>query len=187
MVELRFVDGLSYETVRRLLKKNELKPCLTERWCIAPEASGEFVWRMEDALEVYTRPYDPKRPQVCLDEVSKQLLADTRQPLPAGPGRGKRVDYEYERRGTANLFLCCEPLRGWRSVRVTERRTRLDWARCIKELVDVQYAEAELVLDNLNTHTPGSLVEPAAVLGGVVDLQSLRQSPGLGRQERLIE
>lgn len=162
MVELRFVDGLSYETVRRLLKKNALKPWLTQRWCIPPEASGEFVWRMEDVLEVYTRPYDPKRPQVCLDEVSKQLLADARPPGPARPGQRKRVDYEYERCGTANLFLCCEPLRGWRSVRVTERRTRLDWAHCIKELVDVHYPDAEkivLVLDNLNTHTPGSLYE----------------------------
>jgi len=80
MVELRFVDGLSYETVRRLLKKNELKPWLTQRWCISPEASGEFVWRMEDVLAVYTRPYNPRRPQVCLDEVSKQLLADARPP-----------------------------------------------------------------------------------------------------------
>jgi transposase len=105
MVELRFVDGLSYETVRRLLKKNELKPWLTERWCIPPEGSGEFVWRMEDIPSVYTQPYDPKRPQVCLDEVSKQLLAEKREPLPVRPGRAKRVDYEYERKGTANLFL----------------------------------------------------------------------------------
>ena len=162
MVELRFVDGLSYETVRRMLKQNALKPWLTERWCIPPDASGGFVWRMEDVLEVYTRPYDPKRPQVCMDEVSKQLLAEPRPTRPSCPGRRKRVDYEYERKGTANLFLCCEPLTGWRSVRVTERRTRLDWAHCIKELVDVHYPDAErivLVLDNLNTHSPGSLYE----------------------------
>ena len=89
LLELRFVDGLSYETVRRLLKKNELKPWLTKRWCIPPEASGEFVWRMEDVLEVYTRPHDAKRPQVCMDEVSKQLLADSRPP---GVGGGaKRI------------------------------------------------------------------------------------------------
>jgi transposase len=162
MIELRFVDGLSYETVRRMLKKNVLKPWLTERWCIPPQASGEFVWRMEDVLEVYTRPYDPKRPQVCLDEVSKQLLADARPARQPGRGRAKRLDYEYERRGTTNLFLCCEPLHGWRSVRVTERRTRRDWANVIKELVEVHYPEAEkivLVMDNLNTHTPGSLYE----------------------------
>jgi len=117
---------------------------------------------MEDVLEVYTRPYDPRRPLVCLDEVSKQLLADTRAPEPVAPGRARRVDYEYERRGTANLFLVCEPLRGWRHVTVSDRRTRVDWAACIKDLVDVRYPEADrivLVLDNLNTHTPGSLYE----------------------------
>ena len=117
---------------------------------------------MEDVLEVYTRPYDPRRPLVCLDEVSKQLLADTRAPEPVAPGRARRVDYEYERRGTANLFLVCEPLRGRRHVTVSDRRTRLDWAGVIKDLVDVRYPDAErivLVQDNLNTHTPGSLYE----------------------------
>src|SRR5205085_123912 len=97
LVELRFVDGISYETVRRMLKKNALKPWLTQRWCIPPDANGEFVWRMEDVLEVYTRPYDLKRPQVCLDEVSKQLLADARPPLLARPRCGERVDCEYGR------------------------------------------------------------------------------------------
>jgi hypothetical protein len=117
---------------------------------------------MEDVLEVYVRPYDPKRPLVCLDEVSKQLLADTRPPTGPAPGRPRRVDYEYERRGTANLFLACEPLRGWRHVTVTDRRTRLDWATCIKDLVEVRFPDATkivLVQDNLNTHTPGSLYE----------------------------
>jgi transposase len=185
MVELRFVDGLSYETVRRLLKKNALKPWLTRRWCIPPEGSGEFVWRMEDVLAVYTRPYDPKRPQVCLDEVSKQLLAEKREPLPVRPGRAKRVDYEYERKGTANLFLWCEPLTGWRQVRVTERRTRRDWAHVIKDLIDVQYPEAEqivLVLDNLNTHTPGSLYEafPPAEARRLADKLELHYTPKHG-------
>lgn len=117
---------------------------------------------MEDVLEVYQRPYDPRFPQVCLDEVSTQLLAHTRQPLPPAPGRAAREDYEYARQGVANVFLCCEPLRGWRSVTVTERRTRRDWARVIQALVDVHYPAAErivLVLDNLNTHTMGSLYE----------------------------
>jgi transposase len=162
LVELRYIDGVSHETVRRVLKKNELKPWLTKRWVIPPEASGEFVWRMEDILAVYTRPYDPKRPLVCLDEVSKQLIGETRSPRPMRPGRPARYDYEYERRGTANLFLWCEPLRGRRHVTVTERRTKVDWAHVIKDLVDVHYPEAErlvLVMDNLNTHSPASLYQ----------------------------
>ena len=120
---------------------------------------------MEDVLDTYTRPYDPRFPLICLDEISKQLLADPRPPTGPAPGRPRRVDYEYERRGTANLFLWCEPLAGRGHVRVTERRTRIDWAHCIKELVDVHYPEAErvvLVQDNLNTHSPGSLYEAFA-------------------------
>jgi hypothetical protein len=117
---------------------------------------------MEDVLEVYTRPEDRRFPLVCLDEISKQLLADTREPEAPAPGRAERVDDEDERRGTANLFLWCEPLAGRRHVRVTERRTRIDWAHAIQDLIDVHYPEAErivLVQDNLNTHTPGSLYE----------------------------
>jgi DDE superfamily endonuclease len=142
-----------------------LKPWLKKEWVIPPERSAEFVWRMEDVLEVYCRPYDPRRPQVCLDEMSRQLLADTRVPLPVTPGRPERVDYEYRRAGTANLFMCCEPLAGWRHVEVTERRTRLDWARVIQYLVDERYPDADrivLVLDNLNTHSPASLYEAFA-------------------------
>jgi hypothetical protein len=117
---------------------------------------------MEDVLEVYTRPYDPKRPQVCMDETSKQLLRDARAPLPLRPGQPLHVDYEYEREGVVNLFLFCEPLAGRRWVDVTDRRTKADWAYQIRELVDVRYPEAErivLVLDNLNTHTPAALYE----------------------------
>jgi len=117
---------------------------------------------MEDVLDVYTRLYDPRYPQVCMDEVSKQLLRDTRQSLPMEPGRVKGHDYEYERGGVVNLFLFCEPLRGKRWVDVTERRTKVDWANQIKELVDERYPKAEqivLVMDNLNTHTPASLYE----------------------------
>lgn len=117
---------------------------------------------MEDVLDVYTQPYDPRFPQVCMDEISKQLLRDARPPLPAGSGRPQRIDYEYERGGVVNLFLFCEPLAGQRWVDVTERRTRADWAEQIKELVDVRYPEAErivLVMDNLNTHSPASLYE----------------------------
>jgi transposase len=120
---------------------------------------------MEDVLEVYTRPYDPSRPQVCLDEKSKQLVREVREPLAAKPGRAARHDYEYERNGTANLFIVCEPLAGWRHISVTQRRTKLDWAHCIKELVDLHYPHAEkvvLVMDNLNTHTPAALYEAFA-------------------------
>ncbi len=113
-------------------------------------------------LEVYTRPYNPKRPLVCLDESSKQLLRETRASLPTQPGQPARVDYEYARGGVANLFLFCEPLTGQRWVAVTEHRTKREWAHQIRHLVDVRYPDAErivLVLDNLNTHTPASLYE----------------------------
>lgn len=117
---------------------------------------------MEDVLDVSTQPYDPARPQVCLDETSRQVLAETRAALPVAPGRPARHDPEYARQGVVNCFRVTEPLRGWRQVRVSERRTRLDWAACIQELVDVHYPHAErivLVMDHLNTHSPASLYE----------------------------
>ncbi len=120
---------------------------------------------MEDVLAVYTRPYDPCRPQVCLDETSRQLLGDVTPPLPMAPGHPAREDYEYVRGGVSNLFLACEPLRGWRHVTVSDRRTRRDFAHVIKDLVDVQYPDAAqivLVMDNLNTHSPASLYEAFA-------------------------
>src|SRR3954468_15939908 len=104
-------------------QKNELKPWLKEQWCIPPEADAEFVAAMEDVLEVYHRPYDERRPLVALDEASKQLVGEAVQPLPPEPGQPERFDYEYVRNGTANLFMVSEPLLGWRSVRVTQRRT----------------------------------------------------------------
>jgi hypothetical protein len=129
---------------------------------IPPEANAAFVCAMEDVLEVYHRPFDPRRPVVCLDETSKQLVAEARAPIPASPGRPERVDYEYERRGTANVFMVTEPLIGQRWVTVTDQRTKVDFARLIKDLVDVRYRDAEkvvLVLDNLNTHSGASLYE----------------------------
>jgi len=117
---------------------------------------------MEDVLEVYTHPYAGRFPQVCLDEKSKQLVGEVREPLLGGPGRPARHDYEYERNGTANLFIVSEPLVGRCHVEVTERRTKIDWAHCIKRLVDLHYPHAEkivLVMDNLNTHTPTALYE----------------------------
>jgi hypothetical protein len=115
---------------------------------------------MEDVLGVYTRPYDPRRPQVCLDETSRQLLARVSPPRSVAPGRPARHDYEYQRGGVCNLCLVAEPLAGWRQVTVSGRRTRVDWAHCIKDLVEIRYPDAErivLVQDNLNTHTPASL------------------------------
>ena len=117
---------------------------------------------MEDVLDVYARPYDPKRPVVCVDECSKELRSTPRGNVPIGPRHPKREDYEYARHGTANLFLSVEPLSGWRRVRVTERRTSVDFAEELRLLVDLDYADAEqivLVTDNLNTHTPACLYE----------------------------
>ena len=117
---------------------------------------------MEDVLDVYKRPYDPRRPNVCLDETSKQLIGETRAPVPASPGQPVRYDYEYKRNGVANLFMIFEPLIGKRHVKVTERRTKVDWAYCVREMVDQIYPDAEqivLVMDNLNTHNKSSLYE----------------------------
>ena len=117
---------------------------------------------MEDVLDVYHRPYDPQRPMVCLDECSKQLIGEVRPPLPPQPGRIAKYDSEYERRGTANMFMAVEPLAGRRTVRVTDRRTRVDWAQFIRFLLLTMYPEAAvvvLVMDNLNTHNIASLYE----------------------------
>ena len=117
---------------------------------------------MEDVLKLYAEPYDPARPVICMDETSKQLVGETRTPIASGPGHPQRIDYEYERRGTADIFMFTEPLGNWRCVEVTESRTRIDWATQMKNLVDVYYPEAttiRVVMDNLNTHTFGSLYE----------------------------
>jgi DDE superfamily endonuclease len=120
---------------------------------------------MEDILGVYTRPFDPTQPLVCMDETSKQLVGEVRTPLPASPGQPAREDSEYERCGTANLFLLCAPLLGWRTIAVTAQRTRTDWAELMRDLVDVHFPHARritLVLDNLNTHQPASLYQTFA-------------------------
>ncbi len=132
--------------------------------------SAEFVARMEDVLDLYAEPYDPKRPVVCFDETSKQLVSEKRSPIPAKAGRWERFDYEYQRNGTRNLFMTCEPLAGWRHVAVTGRRTMTDFAHQMRWLADAAYPEAKkvrVVLDNpvsstgqaLNTHRPASLYE----------------------------
>lgn len=135
---------------------------MKEQWCIPPEASAEFVCQLEDVLEVYHRPYDEKRPQVCIDEATKQLVGEVVRPLPAEPGHPQRFDSEYVRHGTANRFMIFEPLAGWRHVEVTPRRTAVDFAEVLRWLVEDVYPQADrvvLVTDNLNTHTPACLYE----------------------------
>lgn len=134
-------------------------------WCIPPEANGEFVYHMEDVLDVYQRPYDPAQPTVCMDELSKQLVDEIAQPLPLEPGQPPRYDYEYSRQGVSNVFMFFEPLAGQRFVTVTDHRTKVDWAYAVRDLVDVHYPQAQtitLVMDNLNTHSLGSLYEAFA-------------------------
>ena len=147
---------------------------------------------MEDVLDVYTRPHDPARPVVCLDETSRQVLAEVRPALPAAPGRARREDPEYARQGVVNVFLVCEPLRGWREVVVSDRRTRLDWAACVRTLVDVHYPHAEkivLVMDNLNIHSPASLYEafPPAEARRLADRLEIHHTPRHGSWLNMAE
>lgn len=131
-------------------------------WCLPAAPDGEFVAAMEDVLDVYHRPYDPQRPVVCMDEASKQLIGEVRAPLPPRPGQVEKYDSEYKREGTTNIFLAVEPLAGYRTVQVTDRRTKVDWAHFIRHLLDEVYADADkvvLVMDNLNIHSIGSLYE----------------------------
>src|SRR5919199_3112411 len=161
MVRLTAHASLSRETVRRRLAENALKPWRRRMWCI-PRVNGEFVARMEDVLDLHAETPDPKRPVVCFDESPTQLIGEVRQPIPAAPGRVERFDYEYRRAGTVNLFVLVDAHRPWRKVTVTQQRTALDFARCMRELVEVDQPQAErvrVVLDNLSTHTPGALYE----------------------------
>ena len=132
-------------------------------WCIPPEQNAAFVAHMEQVLEVYKRPYNPFRPVVCMDEQAKQLISEVVRPLPLAPGHPERIDHEYVREGQCTVWMFVEPLIGWRSVRTTDRRTGVDWAHQVQQLVnDPHYAKVEritLVCDNLNTHNLGSLYE----------------------------
>ena len=133
-----------------------------EYWVIPPEADGEFVACMEDVLEIYEKPYDPAVPVLCMDEQPVQLLKETRPPIPATAQHAQRVDYEYERAGTATIFMFSEPLAGWREVAVRERKTKIDWATEMARLLEGRYAGCTtviLVCDNLNTHTKGAFYE----------------------------
>ena len=161
MVKLTAHESLSRETVRRRLAENDLKPWRKKMWCI-PQVDAEYVARMEDVLDLYAEPPDPQRPVVCFDESPIQLIGEVRQPIPPEPGQLERYDCEYQRNGTANLFVFLDANRPWRKVKVTERRAAEDFAACMRELTDVHYPSAErirVVLDNLSTHSAGALYQ----------------------------
>src|SRR3954447_25576458 len=161
MVRLTDHESVSGETVRRRLAENELKPWREKMGCV-PKIDGAYVARMGDVLDLYAEPPDPARPVVCLDESPLQLIGQVREPIPAAPGQVARVDYEYRRNGTVNLFVAVDAHRPWRKVTVTKQRTARDYAKRLRELVDVDYPDAgciRVVQDNLSTHTPGSLYE----------------------------
>jgi hypothetical protein len=159
---------------------------------IPPDANANFVAGMEDVLEVYQRPHDPTCPVVCLDETSKQLIAETRVPIAAKPGRAARYDYEYERNGTANLFMMFAPLEGWRTVKVTDHHAAVDYAQVLKELSDTHFLEAKkiiLVQDNLSTHKPASLYQafPAAEARRLVERFEWHHTPKHGSWLNMAE
>jgi hypothetical protein len=163
-----------------------------EYWVIPPEADAEFVADMEAVLDTYASPHDPQVPVVCMDEQPLQLLKETRTPIAATKAHPKRVDYEYERAGTANLFMFCEPLAGWRQVTVREQRTKVDWAREVATLLRTKYKDATkviLVCDNLSTHTPGAFYEafPADEARALVKRLEFRHTPKHGSWLNIAE
>ena len=161
MVRLTQHASLSAETVRRRLAEKELKPWQEKMWCI-PKVDAEFVARMEDVLDLYAEEPDERRPVVCFDETPRQLIGESRVPVEARPGQPRRVDYEYVRNGTANVFVLVDAHRPWRHAKVTDRRAAPDFAHCMRDLVDLHYPQAEhirVVMDNLSTHTPAALYE----------------------------
>jgi DDE superfamily endonuclease len=169
-----------------------LKPWLKECWCIPPERNAEFVATMEDVLAVYVRPPDPARPLVCMDEVSKQLVKETRPGQPAQPGQPARYDAEYERAGVRNLFLAVAPLEGWRTVAVTEHRTRTDWAAFMRAVADTRYPTAERIVvlqDNLNTDGPASFYAayPPAEARRLTERFEFHYTPKHGRWLNMAE
>jgi hypothetical protein len=163
-----------------------------EYWVMPPHADGEFVACMENVLETYALPYNPSLPVVCMDEQPVQLLKETRVPIPATKKHARRVDYEYERAGTASIFMFTEPLAGWRQVRVRKQRTKIDWALEMEELLRTRYASAEkviLVCDNLNTHTMGAFYEafPADLARKLVRRIEFRYTPKHGSWLNIAE
>lgn len=161
IVALTDHENISAMTIGRRLKENELKPWQKRMWCI-PKVDSHFVASMEDVLDLYAEAPDPKRPVVSFDETPTQLIGEVRAPIPPKPGHTERFDYEYRRNGTANIFVFIDVNQPWRHVKVTERRAKPDFARCMRDLVDVHYPDADVVrvvLDNLSTHSAAALYE----------------------------
>jgi len=164
IVRLTVHKSVSAETIRRRLNEMPLKPWQEKMWCI-PKINGEYVARMEDVLELYAEAPDQRRPVVCFDETPRQLIGEERTPIPAEPGKPARVDYEYVRNGTANVFMFVDVNRPWRHAKVTDQRTCVDFAECMRDLVDLHYPTAErirVVLDNLSAHSAGALYQAFA-------------------------
>jgi transposase len=192
MIRLEYIEDVSHATVRHVMQANELKPWLKEEWCIPPKQNAEFVYHMEDVLEVYQRPENARFPLICFDETPVQLISETRQGIPVKKGHPERYDYEYRREGTANLFMFFAPLLNWRHTKVTEQRTKTDWAICIDELVHQHFPNAErciLVEDNLNTHTPAALYETfePAKARSILDRLELHFTPKHGSWLNMAE
>jgi len=161
MVRLTMHDSVSDETIRRRLSELQLKPWQEKMWCI-PKVDAEFVARMEDVLALYAEPPDERRPVVCFDETPRQLIGEERVPVRAEPGKKRRYDYEYVRNGTANVFMFVDVNRPWRHAKVTDQRTCIDFAECMRDLVDEHYPDAErirVVLDNLSAHSAAALYQ----------------------------
>ena len=192
MIRLEYMERVSHTTIQHVMQDNELKPWLKEEWCIPPKQNAEFVYHMEDVLEVYQRPQDARFPLICFDETPVQLISETRQSLPVQKGHPERYDYEYRRVGTANLFMFFAPLLNWRHLKVTERRTKMDWASCIDEMVHQYFPDAErcvVVQDNLNTHVPAALYEAfePAKARNILDRLELHFTPKHGSWLNMAE
>jgi len=191
LVQLVEHKSVSRETVRRRLKESDIKPWREKMWCV-PVLDAEYVACMEDVLELYAEPPDDSRPVICFDEKPVQLLADIRKPLRTSPGRPRRYDYEYQRNGTANLFMFLNANRPWRHVKATEQRTTVEFAHCMRELVDDHCPDATLirvVLDNLNTHKPSALYEafPAAEARRILRKLEFHYTPKHGSWLNMVE
>lgn len=162
VVELEIVESISHETIRQTLKKNGITQRKIAYWVIPPNSDAEFAANMEEVLETYSRPYEASNPVICMDEQPVQLIKETRQPIEATNKNPQRVDYEYERTGTASIFMFTEPLAGWREATARPQRTKVDWAFEVADLLEGPYADCEkitLVCDNLNTHTKGAFYQ----------------------------